>query len=89
MVEFQINDCEELIYMIKGTHYGGFLSFRFMEGHIPVINIGHDECIFKQYIFSPNLQTGTDGETLFIPKYEIIGIMIYAFHSREFGFGFA
>ena len=55
MVEFQINDCEELIYMIKGTHYGGFLSFRFMEGHIPVINIGHDECIFKQYIFSPNL----------------------------------
>ena len=29
MVEFHINDCEEFIYIIKGTHYSGFLSVRF------------------------------------------------------------
>ena len=48
MVKFHINDYEELIYLIKVTHYGGFLSVRYMEVQIPVMNIYHDECIFKQ-----------------------------------------
>ena len=39
--------------------------------------------------FSPKSWTGPDGETLLIPKYEGTGITISAFHSREFGFGFA
>ena len=52
MVEFHINDFEYFIYLIKGTHYGGFLSVSFPEVQISVINIGHDECIFKQYILS-------------------------------------
>ena len=39
-------------YLIKGTYYSGFLSVRFMEVQIPVMNIGHDEFIFKQYTFS-------------------------------------
>ena len=39
--------------------------------------------------FSPKLWTGTNGETLLIPKDEGIGIMISAFQSREFDFGFA
>ena len=42
MVEFHIDNCEYYIYIIKGTHYGGFLSFRFPEGQRPVMNIGHD-----------------------------------------------
>ena len=50
MVDFHI-DCEEFIYLIIGTHYRGFLSFSFPEGQIPVTNIGHDECIFRSYIF--------------------------------------
>ena len=62
MVYFHINDCEGFIYLIKGTHYGGFLSVRFPEGQIPVMNIGHDECIFKPYIISPKSWTGPDGE---------------------------
>ena len=52
MVEFHIEDCEEFIYIIKLAQYDGFLIFRFLEGQRPVINIGHDEFIFKQYIFS-------------------------------------
>ena len=49
MVEFHIDDCEYFICLIKGTHYGGFLSVRFTEVQIPVENIGHDECIFKSF----------------------------------------
>ena len=52
MVEFHIDDFEYFIYLIKGTLYDGFLSVNFPEGKIPVMNIGHDEFIFKQYIFS-------------------------------------
>ena len=78
MVEFDINDCEDYIILIKGTNYGWFLSVRFPELQIPVMNIGHDECIFKKYIF-PKSWTGHDGETLFIPKDKGIGIMIYIF----------
>ena len=52
MVEFHIDDCEEFIYLIKGTYCGGLISVRFPEGQIPVMNIGHNEFIFKQYIFS-------------------------------------
>ena len=58
MVELCINDCGEFIYIIKGTHCGGFLSFYFLEGQIPVMNIGHGECIFKQYFFSPGSRMG-------------------------------
>ena len=69
MVELHIYDCEYYIYIIKGTYYGGFLSVRFMEGQIPVMNIGHDSCIFDKYTFSPKSWIGPDGETLLIPKY--------------------
>ena len=51
MVELHINDFEDYIYLIKGTHYGGFLSVRFTGVQRPVINIVHDEFIFKQYNF--------------------------------------
>ena len=80
-MELHINDCEYFIYLIKGTHYGGFLSVRFTEVQIPVENIGHDECIFRKYIFSTEAWTGPDGETLSIPKDEGIGIMISDFQS--------
>ena len=89
VLEFHINDCEYFIYLIKGTHYGEFLSVMFTEGQIPVMNIGHDECIFKQYIFSPKSWKVPDGETLLVPKYEGIGIMISDFQSRNFDFGFS
>ena len=48
MVEFHIDDCEDYIYIIKGTNYGGFLSDRFPEGRIPVMKIGHYKCILNQ-----------------------------------------
>ena len=44
--------------------------------------------VYSGNTFSSKLWTDNDGETLFIPKYECIGIMISDFQSREFGFGF-
>ena len=42
MVEFHINDCECFLYLMRGTHYGGFLSVKFTEGQRTEMNIGHD-----------------------------------------------
>ena len=48
MVEFHIYYCKQLIYLLIVTNYGEFINVRFPEGQIPAMNIGHDECIFKQ-----------------------------------------
>ena len=88
MVEFHINDCECFLYLMRGTHYGGFLSVKFTEGQRTEMNIGHDEGILKQNI-SPKSWTGPDRKALLIPRYKSIRIMISDFKSREFGFGLA
>ena len=45
MVDFHINDCEDYIYIIKGTDYGGLLSIIFPEGQRQIMNIGDNEYI--------------------------------------------
>ena len=52
MVEFRIDDCEEFIYLIKGTHDGGFISVRFLGVKRLVIIICHDECV-KAILMNP------------------------------------
>ena len=54
----------------------------------PLVVLGHDECIFKQNHFSPKCWVDERGVTPLIPKDEGIGVMISAFQSREFGFGY-
>jgi hypothetical protein len=49
---------------------------------------GQDECIVKQYLFTQKSWNGPNGETALIPKGDGLGVMISAFVSREFGFGF-
>jgi hypothetical protein len=53
-----------------------------------LIMFGHDKCIFKQYTMSTKSWIGPYGETVPVPKDDGQGIMISAFQSREFGFGF-
>ena len=48
MVEFHINYCEEFIDLIKGTHYGRLISFRFLDNKKSVMKIGHNECTFDR-----------------------------------------
>ncbi len=54
----------------------------------PLLAFSHDECIFWQFIFTGLAWVGVKGEPPFIPKGEGFGIMVSAFQSREFRFGF-
>jgi hypothetical protein len=67
--------------------YGGNLSMRKMPNERPVILFGHDECIFRQFIFTSSAWKGTKGEQAPISKDEGYGLMVSAFQSREFGLG--
>jgi len=54
----------------------------------PLLAFGHNECIFCQFIFTGLAWIRVKGELPIIPKDEGFGIMVSAFQSREFGFGF-
>ena len=49
--------------------------------------LGHNECIFKLFQFTDKLRTAEDGTHIILPKDDVIGIIISAFQSCEFGFG--
>ena len=66
---------------------GGNLSVRKNPDEKPLLSFGHDECIFRQFIFTGSAWQGTKGEQGIIPKDEGNGLMVSAFQSRELGFG--
>ena len=68
--------------------FGGNLSVRKPTDTKPLIIFGQDECIFKQYVFKKKAWHGPNGETALVPKDEGQGLMISAFVSRDYGFGF-
>jgi len=53
----------------------------------PLLAFGHNECIFRKFIFTGKAWKGAKGELAIIPKDEGHGIMVSAVQSREFGFG--
>ena len=69
------------------TRFGGRVSVRKDPLQKPLISVGQDECIFKQYLFSSKSWTAPDGTKAIVPKDDGLGIMISAFVTREFGFG--
>jgi len=87
-VEFHVDDSIAFEDFIMKTKFGGNLSVRKPPNTKPLFMFGQDECIFKQYTFSKKAWKGSDGRTALIPKDEGAGIMISAFVSREFGYGF-
>jgi len=101
MVEFHVDDIPEINVIDNKTEnklrtkieeeclYGGNLSVRKEPEEKPLLAFGHDECIFWQFIFTGLAWVGVKGELPIIPKDEGFGIMVSAFQSREFGFGFA
>ena len=87
-IEFHVDDHPSFAhscYLI--TSFGGNLSVKFPLGSKPIIIFGQDECIFKQYAFRKKGWTGPNGERPLMPKDDGQGLMISAFVSREFGFG--
>ncbi len=69
------------------TEFGGYLSVRMPPNVKPIIKIGQDECIFKQFLMSNGKWYLPDGSSKADPKNDGCGIMISAFTSRDFGFG--
>lgn len=87
MVEFHVDDSPAFEHMVSTSKFGGNVSVRKNQHEKPIMSIGQDECIFKQYTFTPKSWSAPDGSKAIIPKDEGMGIMISAFVSREFGFG--
>jgi len=88
MFQFHVDDHEELQALAnkKYGEFGGNVHYTW-KGK-PVIIFGQDESTFNQYAFGNKLWVGSNGERAFLPKHNGMGLMISAFQSREFGFGF-
>ena len=68
MVEFHVDTCRELMERMNNqTEFGGNLSVQ-IEGQHPIIVMGQDECIVKQYLCTQKAWVGPDGEQALIPK---------------------
>jgi hypothetical protein len=88
MVEFHVDDLKLFQQeMNEKNGWGGRLSVRFPNHLKPLIIIGHDDCIFKQYSLSKKYWVAPDGQWVLVPKDEGQGVMVSAIQSREFGFG--
>jgi len=90
MVELHVDEIPDnkLLTIINATcKFGGKLSVRMAPEEKPLLSFGHDECIFRQFIFTGYSWNGPKGEKAIIPKDEGYGIMVSAFQSREFGYG--
>jgi hypothetical protein len=72
----------------EGTKFRGNLSVKKHENERPLLMFGQDKAIFKQFLLTKKSWCGPNGETVLVPKNEGQGLMISAFQSREFGFGF-
>ena len=89
MVEFHVDEHASFQDRAStASTYGGNLSVRKKAIDKPLITFGQDECIFKQNTFSPKAWMAPDGTKGMIPKDDGLGVMISAFVSREFGFGY-
>ena len=89
MVEFHVDDHHTFQDdMNQNTQFGGNLSVRKPLDKKPVICFGQDECIMKQYCFTTKSWTAPSGQKAIIPKDDGQGVMLSAFVSRKFGFGF-
>ena len=84
---FDPEESKALLQQLVTTEFGGNLSVRIEPLSKPLIILGHDECIFKQFLMPSKQWYDPDRETFIRPKDDGLGIMISAFQSREFGFG--
>lgn len=70
-------------WIVISESYGGHLSVRMPPNTKPLMILGQDECIFKQYLFTKGVWVMPDGTRQLIPKEEGHGIMISSLCSRE------
>jgi hypothetical protein len=80
---------EHPLFQDESNHlpFGGSLSIRKKKEEKPVMILGQDECIFKQYSLNKKSWSDPNGTKALLPKDEGQGVMISAFTCRELGFG--
>ena len=87
MREYHIDIHPHLHSFVRNKRMGGDLSVRKDEGSRPLIVIGQDESVIKQYSFSAKCWQGVNGERRLLPKSDGYTTMISAFCCRVFGLG--
>ena len=50
MYEFHVDNINNSHEKIKNAEFGGYLNVRKDADERPIIMIGHDKCIFKQFL---------------------------------------
>jgi hypothetical protein len=99
MIEFHLDTiCDEMFKQLrvyveklyeKHNGLGANPSvFRKDKSRKILICLGQDECIFKQYLLHRKAWQSKSGHFCIRPKDDGSGVMVSAFQSREFGFGF-
>ena len=69
------------------TKYKKELLIRRNPSTRPMMMVGQDESVFKQYSFGRKCWVGPGGETQLLPKSEGYSKMVSGFVSRDFGVG--
>ena len=89
-LEYHVDTIPDFFWkeLAASTRFGGNLSIRMPPQSKQLIIFGQDECIFNQFTLCRRYWVNKDGKRAILPKTEGMGIMISAFKSREFGFGF-
>ena len=88
--EYHVDDHESFQQRCNNDEncpFGGYLSVRMPLGTKPIIKIGQDESVFKQFSLTKKQWYLPDGTSVPNPKSEGDGVMYSAFVSRDFGFG--
>jgi hypothetical protein len=86
-VELHVDDHPTFQDECNSLPYGGNLSVRKDPNVKPLLIMGQDESIFKQYSLSKKSWSDPDGTRALLPKEDGQGVMISSFVSREFGYG--
>jgi len=78
MVEYHVDTIPEFQTRMENVKFGGNLSVRIPPGVKPIIIIGQDEVIFKQYLF--RMRRWQHGQTrAAMPKDDGAGVMVSGF----------
>ena len=67
-------------------HFGGHLSVRMSPNVQPILSLGQDEAIFKQYLSLWKAWSGSGGLKALKPKDDGLDVMVLVIVSQEFGF---
>ena len=87
-VEYHVDDHIKFQKIGDDLPYGGGLSVRKPHDVKPLMILGQDKCIFKQFIFSKGVWVLPDGTKQLVPKEEGQGVMLSSFCCRELGYAY-